>query len=85
MLTLFFIGFYFKYISKDWFPLVFGTSFISTIGFIILVLIAPESPKWLLLNNRTEEAIHSFNVIGKFNNSKTLIPESAIFVESLAD
>ena len=40
-----------------------------------------ESPKWLLLQGRREEAIKSLNFIAKVNRSPNRIPEDAMFVE----
>lgn len=70
MLTLFFVGIFFKFVSVNWFPLVFGNTLICNIAFIILLLVAPETPKWLLLMNRTDDAINSFNRIALINRSK---------------
>ena len=39
---------YFIFVSKDWFPLIFGLTLLSTISLFVIVFILPESPIWLL-------------------------------------
>jgi hypothetical protein len=41
----------------------------------------PESPNWLMMNNRTKEAIESLNMIAKINGVEGRIPENATFKE----
>lgn len=41
----------------------------------------PESPNWLMMNNRTKEAIESLNLIAKINGVEYRIPENATFKE----
>jgi hypothetical protein len=60
--------------------------FTTAIGFLSLTLafLLPESPRWLLMQGRTEEAIKSLNYIAKFNGSKNRIAPDAQFVEAQA-
>ena len=59
--TLIFVGFYFLYFSKSWFGLFLFHVLLNTVCWLILAWIAPESPKWLLVKNKKEEAIQAFN------------------------
>jgi len=61
---------YFIFVSKDWFPLIFGLTLLSTISLIIIVFILPESPIWLLNKGRTGDAIDALNKIGRINGVK---------------
>ena len=49
--------------------MLFGTV-LSIISYVVCLLIIPESPSWLLINGRTQEAIAVFNYIGRFNGVK---------------
>lgn len=51
-LTLSVMTFYFLYFSRDWFKLCFVMTIAGAIGHIFMLLCAPESPRWLLMNNR---------------------------------
>ena len=71
---------YFAYLSTNWYTLNLFMLIISYIGFFGL-FIAPESPRWLLINGQSQKAISVLNTIGKFNGSKYRIPLDAEFVE----
>jgi hypothetical protein len=73
---------YFVFLSREWFYLYFIMTFLGTVSYAIIILCVPESPKWLLLHNKTQEAIDSFNYISKMNCSKTLFDSHTVFVES---
>lgn len=67
------------FVSKNWLylPLIFCVlSFIAS----ILAYICPESPRWLLVNGRSQEAITELNKIASMNKTRP-IPENAMFVE----
>jgi len=74
---------YFAFISKHWFPLELVALLVGTAALIIVVFAMPESPRWLLLNGKTKEAIKNLNYIAWFNSSTQRIPENAQFVEDL--
>jgi hypothetical protein len=75
------IPFYFLSISKNWFNLFFGFTVLSAICHFGMLHFAPDSPKWLLVQNRKHEAINAFNKIAQYNRSKRRIPQQAIFKE----
>ena len=74
---------YFAFVSKDWYTLNFCTLCLAYFGFFCLFLL-PESPRWLIINSKTKEAIQTLNSIAKFNGSKHKIPQDAEFVEDPA-
>ncbi len=73
------VALYFKYISKDWYPLFIGSSIASTLALLGILLFAPESPKWLLVHDHKEKAVSSLNYIAKFNRSKFRVDISTMF------
>ena len=75
-----FLCLYFMYVSKDWYPLNFYVLLLSYVSFV-LTFLCPESPRWLLVNGRTKEAIEVLNYIALWNGSSQRIPEDAQFVE----
>ena len=79
--TMFVVCFYFIFISKDWFPLIFTMTALATLAYLGIVFLLPESPIWLLKHGRVEDAIAAFNWIAKVNGSKNRIPDDAIFKE----
>jgi hypothetical protein len=81
-LTMAITCFYFLAISRNWFWLYFTMTVLATFSFMLTMAIVPESPKWLLINGRREDAIKALNWIGKINGSKTPISDDAVFVES---
>ena len=58
---------YFTFVSREWFPLIFGMTLLSTFALLIIIFILPESPIWLLNKGRTADAIVALNEIGKIN------------------
>jgi len=56
---------------------------VGTAALVLTVIAMPESPRWLLLNGKKEQAIKNLNYIAWFNGTKHRIPETAQFVEDL--
>ena len=52
---------YYLYVNKDWYYLCFFFTVIGAISHFYMIIFAPESPKWLLANNRRLEGISAFN------------------------
>lgn len=50
-------------------------------AWLVIYNLMPESPNWLMMNNRTKEAIESLNLIAKINGVEYRIPENATFKE----
>ena len=76
-------GLYCLFISRDWYPIYLATVIVNVIG-LLLVLILPESPRWLIYGNKREEAIKQINYMAWFNGNdkETYIPEDATFEET---
>jgi len=55
---------------------------LGAVALFLAVVVMPESPKFLLINGRTEEAIASLNRIAWLNCAKSRIPSDAVFVET---
>lgn len=58
---------YSLFISRNWFYLQLFMTSIGTLSFLIVLLLVPESPKWLLINGRKQEAVEALNKIAKIN------------------
>ena len=77
--SLGFICLYFLLISTNWFPLMLFMTVLSTLAFLVLVFILPESPSWLLAKGRVSEAVDVLNFMGRTNGVHKRIPYSALF------
>ena len=77
--SLAFICTYFLLISKNWFPLMFFMTMLSTASFLFLAFVLPESPIWLINQGKTKEAVDVLNYIGKWNGVSKLLDDSVIF------
>ena len=76
-ITLTVTAIYFLYWNRNWFNLCLGMTILGAISHFYMLIYAPESPKWLLVQNRREDAIIAFNKIAEFNRSKNFIPQNA--------
>ena len=74
-------GGFFLFVSNDWFELYLPWVGMSVCAYLVILLFCPESPKWLLMQGRTEEAIESLNYIAWFNGSGHRVPTGTEFVE----
>ena len=54
---------------------------IGTFSYIVVILVVPEAPRWLLINGKQAEAIDSFNYIASLNFSNHFISKQVTFVE----
>jgi len=72
-ITVAVIPVYFLYISKNWLPLYILMLVLGVLGLLFMLFVAPESPKWLLVKGRKEEAIEVFNRVALINQSKNRI------------
>ena len=62
------------YYEPNWFIVNFIMFCISCLA-LIIGLILPESPNWLLLTNQREKAIETLNYIAKLNGISYRIPK----------
>jgi hypothetical protein len=81
-LTMVVVGLYILFISRNWFPIEFAIFIVSLINYACMSFFMPESPKWLLITGRVDQAITEFNYIAKVNGSPNRIPETAQFIEA---
>lgn len=79
--TLAMTAFWLVFINKSWWSFFLSFTLLSTVSFVVLMMFAPESPKWLLILDRKEEAIKAFNQIGHINHSQVTIPDHQEFHE----
>ena len=79
ILTFGYIGLTLMFLTPNLQGLVEVMFMVHTVLVLIYILLAPESPRWLLINNKREEAISVLNYIGRFNCSKNRIDERAEF------
>ena len=61
---------FFLLIKRDWKPILMIYSFLGLSGIVLQVLLLPESPRFLLINGKTKEAIAALNQISRLNCSK---------------
>ena len=74
---------YFKWVSKNWFPLWGVLTLSGALAKASIILFAPESPRWLVAKGRHEDAVRSLNTIAAFNLSSERIPLDATFEETM--
>ena len=72
---------YFIWVSKDWYYFCLVTTFIALVAGVLVILLAPDSPRWLVAKGRQEEAVRALNKIAVYNFSKNRIPLDATFEE----
>ena len=75
-------GLFYLLVQRDWFT-IYAINVAVSYSALLAAFFCPESPRWLLLNNKTSEAIEALNKIAKFNGSDVRIPENTIFQETL--
>ena len=76
------LGIWFLFFGNHWLTYALVMLAINYSAFI-LGIFCPESPRWLLLNDRKAEAIEEINYMAKFNGSSKRIPEDAEFLEQI--
>ena len=57
---------YFMYISKSWRPIYFASVFMSAAA-VLMVIILPESPKFLISTKQFDKARKVFTKIARIN------------------
>ena len=71
-------GLFYLLVARDWFT-IYAINIAVSLSALLLGLVCPESPRWLLYNNRRSEAIEALNYMAKFNGSETRISEQVVF------
>ena len=74
--------FWLYFVNKD-IKIINEIVFYIVVTALMLVMILPESPRWLIINNRRTDTINTLNYIAKWNWSKRRIPKDAVFEEQL--
>ena len=72
-------GLYYYYIDKNVIEYNRITYSIFSICIILFLILIPESPRWLFLVDRHDDAINALNYIAWFNRSNKRIPHDAQF------
>ena len=62
-------GSFFLWVDNDWYPLYSTWVSFSVLAYLLLLCFCIESPKWLLMQGKTEETIDVLNYIAWFNGS----------------
>ena len=75
-------GCFFLFIKNDWYQLYSIWVCLSATAYLTLLCFCTESPKWLLMQGRTEEAIAALNYIAWFNGSPNRIATDTDFIEA---
>lgn len=79
--TLFILGFLVIFLSRWWLVITGTYVLVGLSTWFVIYNLMPESPNWLMMNNRREEAIASLNLIAEMNGVEERIPENATFKE----
>jgi len=79
--TMVLLGVYALFISRNWQGLVLTMYALTFVAFIVIYLVLPESPKYLLIHGRINEAHESLKAIAKLNGVEYTIPPDAVFIE----
>ena len=71
-------GLFYLLVSRNWFTIYF-ISVVISYSALLFAFICPNSPRWLLVNDKQDEAIQALNCIAKFNGSPVRISENTVF------
>ena len=77
VLTFTIEGLYFENVDRNAIQYLQTVFLLQAVGVALYLILIPESPRWLLLQERQEEAIDCLNYIARFNGSKKRIPSDA--------
>jgi hypothetical protein len=79
--TLFVTGFFLVFITRWWLVIAMFYWTVGVFAFVLAYFYLPESPLWLVMNNRNAEAIAIFNQMAVVNGSEGRIQENTEFTE----
>ena len=77
ILTFTIEGLYFEYMDRNAIQYLQTVFLLQAVGVALYLILIPESPRWLLLQERQADAINCLNYIASFNMSKKRIPSDA--------
>jgi len=65
-----YITLYYRLISKDWKPVFIFALILNVVVWCIVVVILPESPKWLYNKKKYKECKQAFDKMANFNGTE---------------
>jgi len=77
VLTFTIEGLYFEHVDRNAIQYLQIVFLLQAVGVALYLILIPESPRWLLLQERQAEAIDCLNYIASFNMSTKRIPADA--------
>jgi len=77
VLTFTIEGLYFEHVDRNAIQYLQTVFLLQAVGVALYLILIPESPRWLLLQERQADAIDCLNYIASFNMSKKRIPADA--------
>ena len=77
-------GIFFILVKQDIFPLYLLLVASSIVALLTILILNLETPRWLLHNGRTSEAIDTLNYIAWFNGVEGRIPQDSVFLEAVS-
>jgi len=75
------LGFSVIFFTRWWLVIAGTYVLVGLATWFVIYNLMPESPNWLMMNHRREEAIASLNLIAEMNGVEERIPENATFKE----
>ena len=81
LFTCFICGAYFIWVSRNVQPLLEMYLYVGIAAHLFLCFFVPESPKWLLMQGRADDAIKSINYVARFNFKKTRFDSDIQFTD----
>lgn len=68
------------YFTRDWQTLHFAVGTACAFGLPLLVFVIPESPRWLVMHNKKDEAIKIFLQVYMTNTPRALVVLSCFLI-----
>jgi hypothetical protein len=84
-LIVIYISLHYQFINRYWLPLQIIFLCITIINTIYIIIIMPESPKFLYMNGKFEESRENLKIIAKFNGAFIDIDKGHIYDDFVFD